>query len=36
VKFDPASNARAVERLYDELLGLSAEPEPVERVPVAV
>jgi glycosyltransferase involved in cell wall biosynthesis len=35
-KFDPASNARAVERLYDELLGLSAEPEPVAPVPVAV
>jgi glycosyltransferase involved in cell wall biosynthesis len=35
-RFDPASNARAVERLYDELLGLSAEPEPVARTPVAV
>jgi glycosyltransferase involved in cell wall biosynthesis len=35
-KFDPASNARAVEHVYDELLGLPAEPEPVAPVPVAV
>ena len=35
VRFDPASNARAVERVYDELLGVEAEREPA-RVPVAV
>jgi glycosyltransferase involved in cell wall biosynthesis len=35
-KFDPAGNARAVEHVYDELLGLEAEPEPAERVAVAV
>src|SRR5438067_652011 len=28
VRFDPASNARAVERVYDELLGLEPEREP--------
>ena len=36
VKFDPAGNARAVERVYDELLGLGAESREAERVPVAV
>lgn len=36
VKFDPARNARAVERVYDELLGLEPEPEPEAAVPVAV
>ncbi|MGH2933066.1 MAG: glycosyltransferase family 4 protein [Gaiellaceae bacterium] len=35
IRFDPARNAREVERVYDELLGLSAEREP-ERRPVAV
>ena len=35
VRFDPASNARAVERVYDELLGLPVESEPA-RIPVAV
>ena len=35
VRFDPATNARAVERVYDELLGLEVEREPA-RVPVAV
>ncbi len=28
VRFDPATNARAVERVYDELLGLEPEREP--------
>jgi glycosyltransferase involved in cell wall biosynthesis len=36
VKFDPAGNARAIEHVYDELLGLKVVPEPAERVPVAV
>ncbi len=31
VRFDPASNARAVERVYDELLGLEVESEPAQR-----
>jgi glycosyltransferase involved in cell wall biosynthesis len=35
LRFDPARNARAVERVYDELLGLDAESKPV-RVPIAV
>jgi len=35
LRFDPARNARAVERVYDELLGLEAEHQP-ERLPVAV
>ena len=35
VRFDPATNARAVERVYDELLGLAVEHAP-ERRPVAV
>lgn len=35
VRFDPASNARAVERVYDELLGLDVEPERVHE-PIAV
>jgi glycosyltransferase involved in cell wall biosynthesis len=35
-KFDPAGNARAVEHVYDDLLGLEAPREPVARVPVAV
>ena len=35
VRFDPAINARGVERVYDELLGLAVEHEPA-RVPVAV
>jgi glycosyltransferase involved in cell wall biosynthesis len=34
-RFDPAINARGVERVYDELLGLAVEREPA-RVPVAV
>ncbi|HEY2073604.1 MAG TPA: glycosyltransferase family 4 protein, partial [Gaiellaceae bacterium] len=34
-RFDPATNARAVERVYDELLGLEVEREPV-HVSVAV
>lgn len=29
-RFDPAANARAVESLYDELLGLEPEPEPAD------
>jgi glycosyltransferase involved in cell wall biosynthesis len=36
VRFNPAGNARAVERVYDELLGLEVEAEPAVRVPVAV
>lgn len=35
VRFDPATNARAVERVYDELLGLEAQREPPD-VAVAV
>jgi glycosyltransferase involved in cell wall biosynthesis len=35
LRFDPAINARAVERVYDELLGLEVEREPA-RVAVAV
>ncbi|HEY8028043.1 MAG TPA: glycosyltransferase family 4 protein [Gaiellaceae bacterium] len=35
LRFDPARNARAVERVYDELLGLEVERKP-ERLPVAV
>jgi glycosyltransferase involved in cell wall biosynthesis len=35
-KFDPAGNARAVERVYDDLLGVETPREPVARVPVAV
>jgi glycosyltransferase involved in cell wall biosynthesis len=35
LRFDPALNARAVERVYDELLGLEVEREPA-RIPVAV
>src|SRR5690348_447521 len=35
VRFDPASNARAVERVYDELLGLPVESEPALE-PLAV
>jgi glycosyltransferase involved in cell wall biosynthesis len=35
VRFDPAINARGVERVYDELLGLAVEREPA-RVPIAV
>ena len=34
VRFDPALNARAVERVYDELLGVAIEREE-PRVPVA-
>jgi D-inositol-3-phosphate glycosyltransferase len=34
-KFDPARNARAVERVYDELLGLSGGPEPAVSETVA-
>ena len=34
-KFDPAQNARAVERVYDELLGLRGGPEPAVSEPVA-
>jgi glycosyltransferase involved in cell wall biosynthesis len=29
-KFDPARNARTVERVYEDLLGIAAVPEPVE------
>ncbi len=36
VRFDPASNARAVERVYDELLGGSTSSREPVRVPVAV
>ena len=30
-RFDPIRNARAVEAVYDELLGLEPAPEPVPR-----
>ncbi len=33
-RFDPATNARAVERVYDELLGL--EPEDVTAEPASI